>query len=1059
MKRDRLYFSFLCLCCFLFCTLDVQAQQDYWKGQVKDAVSGEPMIGVSVRVKGTGGGTITDFDGNFSVNASKGDILVISYVGYKTLELDLKNKTTLGVISLGEDAEALEEVVVVGYGVQKKVSSVGSIATAKGDDLLKIGSVNSVSEALQGQMPGVVAINSTSKPGADKASLLIRGKSTWGEADPLVLVDGIERDFNDVDVNEIESISVLKDASATAVYGVKGANGVILLTTKRGLEQKPEISFTANFGFKQPSAAPEWSDYVTSMKQYNRAQANDANWGALVPESTIAAWENAYATGNYGPYNDVFPEVDWWKELVKKVGYEQTYNLNVRGGTKKMSYFVSLGYLHDGDIFNTTKQEEFDPSFSYRRYNWRSNFDFNITSTTKLSFNVAGKMGYQNQPSYYENVDSPDERFFGTFFTAPSNEFPLKYSNGIWGDGLSSDQNIACLMTEGGSRNIKQHQGFYDVILNQKLDFITKGLSLKASLSYTTSSSWTTQIMPGKVLGKDDLVAQRTHIRINRVYDYTNPIYNPDGTITYNYTEKRYPDENAPGDLPVGGVYDGFKAYGRKLYYEVALNYNRQFGDHDVSALFVFNRKMNESTNQDVMNFPAYEEDWVGRVTYNFKERYLAEFNGAYTGSEKFAPGRRFGFFPSASIGWRISEEPWVKKLTKGVLTNLKVRYSYGVVGNDKGATRFNYIQKFEQLSANAQFGKYQTSNWGPLYKEGKLADPDATWEESVKQNIGIEIGLWGKLNFTLDLFDEKRNNILMTRNTIPSWADSGIAFPQVNLGKTKNHGLELDLAWNDRIGKFNYYAKFNFATSENRIVFIDDPKNQSEYLKKAGKSIGYVNKYLATGNFQSLDDIYNSAQSTIANGGHNTLIPGDLYYIDYNGDGMIDAKDMVPMKNLNYPTTTLGLTLGGSYKGIGFNMLWYSAMDVYKEAIASYLWDFPAGNIKAQPNTLNTWTADAPIQSGAVRPSIHVQRNYNSVGSTYTYTNHAYLRLKNLEVNYEIPKRWLQPMRLTKLQVYVNGTNLLTFSKGDSRRDPEHSGQNVYPMVRRYNIGFRLGL
>ncbi|WP_278715234.1 TonB-dependent receptor [Bacteroides caecimuris] len=1062
MKRDRLCFSFLCLCCFLFCALDVQAQQDYWKGQVKDAVSGEPMIGVSVRVKGTGSGTITDFDGNFTVKASKGDILVISYVGYKTLELDLKNKTTLGVISLGEDTETLEEVVVVGYGVQKKVSSVGSIATAKGDDLLKIGSVNSVSEALQGQMPGVVAINSTSKPGADKASLLIRGKSTWGEAEPLVLVDGIERDFNDVDVNEIESISVLKDASATAVYGVKGANGVILLTTKRGLEQKPEISFTANFGFKQPSAAPEWSDYVTSMKQYNRAQANDANWGAMMPESTITAWENAYATGNYGPYNDVFPEVDWWKELVKNVGYEQAYNLNVRGGTKKMSYFVSLGYLHDGDIFNTTKQEDFDPSFSYRRYNWRSNFDFNITSTTKLSFNVAGKMGYQNQPSYYENVDSPDERFFKTFFTAPSNEFPIKYSNGIWGDGLSSDQNIACLMNEGGSRNIKQHQGFYDVILNQKLDFITKGLSLKASLSYTTSSSWTTQIMPGKILGKDDLVAQRTHIRINRVYDYANPIYNADGTITYNYTEKRYPDENALGDLPVGGVYDGFKAYGRKLYYELALNYSRQFGDHDVSALFVFNRKMNESTNtanSGVMNFPAYEEDWVGRVTYNFKERYLAEFNGAYTGSEKFAPGRRFGFFPSASIGWRISEEPWVKKLTKGVLTNLKVRYSYGVVGNDKGATRFNYIQKFEQLSANAQFGKYQTSNWGPLYKEGKLADPDATWEESIKQNIGIEIGLWGKLNFTVDLFDEKRNNILMARNTIPSWADSGIAFPQVNLGKTKNHGLELDIAWNDRIGEFNYYAKFNFAASENRVVFIDDPKNQSEYLKKAGKSIGYVNKYLATGNFQSLDDIYNSAQSTIANGTHNTLIPGDLYYIDYNGDGMIDAKDMVPMKNLNYPTTTLGFTLGGSYKGIGFNMLWYSAMDVYKEAIPSYLWDFPEGNIKAQPNTLNTWTADAPIQSGPVRPSIHVQRSYNSVASTYTYTNHAYLRLKNLEVNYQIPKRWLQPLRLTKLQVYVNGSNLLTFSKGDSRRDPEHSGQNVYPMVRRYNIGFRLGL
>ncbi len=363
--------------------------------------------------------------------------------------------------------------------------------------------------------------------------------------------------------------------------------------------------------------------------------------------------------------------------------------------------------------------------------------------------------------------------------------------------------------------------------------------------------------------------------------------------------------------MPVGGVYDGFKAYGRKLYYELALNYSRQFGDHDVSALFVFNRKMNESTNQNVMNFPAYEEDWVGRVTYNFKERYLAEFNGAYTGSEKFAPGHRFGFFPSASIGWRISEEPWVKKWTKGILTNLKVRYSYGVVGNDKGATRFNYIQKFEQLSDNAQFGKYQTSNWGPLYKEGKLADPDATWEESIKQNIGIEIGLWGKLNFTVDLFDEKRNNILMTRNTIPSWADSGIAFPQVNLGRLKitvSNWMSLGTTVSESL---IITRSLILQPVRTVLSLLMTRRIRREYLKKAGKSIGYVNKYLATGNFQSLDDIYNSAQSTIANGAHNTLIPGDLYYIDYNGDGMIDAKDMVPMKKPelsdHYPRIYIG--------------------------------------------------------------------------------------------------------------------------------------------------------
>ena len=1056
MKEKRLYLLFFCFCFSFLFMQNIYGQQKTWSGKIIDATTNEPLIGVSILIKESSTGTVSDFDGNFTFGGNIGNTVSITYVGYKPLEIKLTGKYDLGIIKLREDSETLEEVVVVGYGVQKKASSVGSITSTKGDDLLKVGSVNSVSEALQGQMPGVISINSTSKPGADQASLFIRGKATWGDASPLVLIDGIERNFNDVDVNEIESISVLKDASATAVYGVKGANGVILLTTKRGNEQKPSISFSSNFGFKQTSAAPEFADYLTSISQYNKAQANDGTWN-LVPESTISAWRNAYATGNYGPYNDVFPEVDWWDEIVKNVGYQQNYNINVRGGTNIMSYFVSLGYLYDGDIFDTKQQNGYDPSFYYRRYNWRSNFDFNITKSTKLSVNVAGKMGYQNQPAY-RNGDN-DQYFIGTLLIAPSNEFPIKYSDGVWGDGASQDKNPMVSLYDTGSRTYKSYQGFYDFILEQKLDFITKGLSFKASLSYTNYSNWASEIVRGKILGNDDLNSLWSIVRNYREYDYANPIYNEDGSISYNYTTKRYPSDVAPGDLPLAGSYDMFDGYGRKLYYELAVNYARSFGDHSVSGLLLFNRKMNETTTTNVMDFPAYEEDWVGRVTYNWKERYLAEFNGAYTGSEKFAPGKRFGFFPSASIGWRISEEPFVKEITKGVLSNLKVRYSYGEVGSDKGASRFNYIQSFEQIDGNAQFGLYQTTNWGPLYKEGKLADPNSTWERAVKQNLGVEIGLWSKLNITLDFFDEKREGILMERRTVPSWGDSGIAFPQVNLGKTKNHGMELDISWNDRINKFNYYAKFNFATSESRIVFKDDPINDYDYNKDAGKSIGYVTKYLATGNFQSLDDIYNSAQSLITNGRHNTLIPGDLYYIDYNGDGFIDVNDKVPVSQLNYPLTTMGLTLGGEYKGFGFNMLWYGAIGVYKEAISAYLWDFPSSNIKAQPNTYDCWSPDNPLQEGPVRPNLHLQKAYNSVESTYTYTDHSYLRLKNIEVNYSFPKKWLSPLRLSKLQIYVNGSNLLTFSKADYRRDPETGGQNVYPLVKRYNIGFRLGL
>lgn len=342
------------------------AQDITLKGQVWDDTLGEPMFGVNVSVKGTTNGVITDFDGNFVIKAKNKDVIIFSFIGYKDVTVVVKPGLNLSKVLMKEDTQLIEEVVVVGYGQQKKASSVGAISSAKGSDLLQTGSVNSVSEALQGQIPGVVAINTSAKPGDDAADLFIRGKATWGSASPLVLVDGIERDFNDVDVNEIESISVLKDASATAVYGVKGANGVILLTTKRGKNDKPTVNLTVNWGFKQPTSELTFSDYTTSMRMYNEAVVNDMAWDKLIPESTIAAWDYAYKTGNYGPYNDYFPEVDWWNEMVKDFGFQQNYNLNISGGTERMSYFASLGYLNDGDIYNIQKNADFDPRFYYK---------------------------------------------------------------------------------------------------------------------------------------------------------------------------------------------------------------------------------------------------------------------------------------------------------------------------------------------------------------------------------------------------------------------------------------------------------------------------------------------------------------------------------------------------------------------------------------------------------------------------------------------------------------------------------------------------------------------
>lgn len=724
-----------------------------------------------------------------------------------------------------------------------------------------------------------------------------------------------------------------------------------------------------------------------------------------------------------------------------------------------MAYFASVGMLNDGDIYNTKKQQDFDPRFYYKRYNWRSNFDFEITKSTTLSVNIAGKMGYRNQPGY-RDADNGDGYIFNPFIQSPTNLFPIKYSDGEWGADGQGAGNIVAQMNSQGQRHYKSFQGFYDVILKQNLDMITKGLSVKATVSYNTYSDRQSSIFKARIYGMNDAEASsNAFIRYYRVYDYANPIVNADGTIDYPLIrEDRFPTSQMEEDRPVGASHDNFKDYGRKLYYEVALNYQRSFNDHNVTALAVFNRKITDSTesgNNSKMSFASYEEDWVGRVTYNWKERYLAEVNAAYTGSEKFAPGKRFGFFPSFSIGWRLSEEPFMKKIQEKWLTNLKLRYSYGEVGSDKGAPRFNYIQLFES-GGNVTFGKNQNVTYGPLYTEGKLAYQNATWETAVKQNIGIEMTILRKLKLNLDLFDEKRTGILMSRNTVAPWMGTGL--PSVNIGETKNHGLELELGWNDKIGKdFSYFAKFNFATSENRIVFKDDPNRLDDYLKAAGKPIGYVKKYLVTGNLSSIDDIFNYTQSGIVNGSQDKLIPGDLAYMDYNGDGVVDSKDMAPAEHLNYPLTTYGLTLGFTYKGFGVNALFYAAAGVYKEQIGAFLWDFPQGNIKAQPNTLERWTPEDALSGNIVRPSVHLVNDYNSKESTFSYTNHSYLRLKNLEVNYSFPKEWIKKMNISSCQLYVNGNNLFTISGVDDRRDPETGGGDVYPIVRRYNVGVRL--
>ena len=1052
MRHQSMKLKWMCL---LFLSLLLSppllwGQNHSIKGQIVDAKSNEPLIGVNITVEGTSNGTISDVDGHFTLTATPDAVLKTSYIGYREILLKVADLKKDAIISLEEDSKQLEEVVVVGYGVQKKVTSVGSITQTGGNELMKGGSVNSVSEALQGKLNGVVAINSSGMPGDNEVKMYIRGKSTWDNTDPLVLVDGIERNMNDVDMNEIESISVLKDASATAVYGVRGGNGVILITTKRGTDTAPVINFSANYTFKSPTTSMKLADHVTAMQAYNMAMANDASWDKLIPQSTIDAWSRAYAEGNYGAYNDVFPYVNWWDELITG-GFTQNYNINIRGGTDYMKYFASAGYQGDGDIYDLKKNDDFDPRHTYKRYNWRSNFDFNFTKSTKLSINIAGSMGYRNKSI---DNDSP----FNRILTESTSDHPIMYSDGNWGD--DEEKNPVANMNLGGAKLRKTFQGWYDASLEQKLDFITKGLKVAAKVSYSSSSTTNTDVYRG---GGSADQALKSIVRYHRVYDYANPVVNTDGTITYPMIEdKRLPtSESVP--LPPGvTMWDGLDAYTRRFYYEFSVAYNRSFNDHNVSALALVNRKIYDEryteNNTQYMRFPNYNEDWVGRVTYNWKERYLTEMNISYTGSEKFARGERFGLFPSFSLGWRLSEEPFIKKSIGKVLTNAKFRYSWGKVGSDAGAKRWNYIQQFTS-DGNITLGTDASGQiWGPLYHEGDVANLNSTWEKSTKQNLGIEIGLWNKLDITLDLFDEKRKDILMEPQTTSFI--TGAKFNALNIGSTKNHGLELELHYNDKIGSdFRYHVGFTLASSENRVVFRDDPVNGPDHLKEAGKPIGHQNRYLAVGNYETIDDVFNNAQTGSINSvAPGQVVPGDFIYIDFDSNGILNGQDKVAVDELNYPLHTYGLNLGFDWKGLSFSAMFYAPTGVYKLVNSVYSASFKSGKINAQPDVMNAWTPETANTSGVRAPALHLTNDgaFNGTESTYRYQNFSYLRLKTMELGYNLPKKWLKTVGLKSLQVYVTGNNLLTWWGGDDRIDPEGE-QAKYPILRSFTSGVRV--
>jgi TonB-linked SusC/RagA family outer membrane protein len=606
-----------------------------------------------------------------------------------------------------------------------------------------------------------------------------------------------------------------------------------------------------------------------------------------------------------------------------------------------------------------------------------------------------------------------------------------------------------------GQRSYKTYKNFIDVVYKQDLDFITKGLIFHAKLSYNTESGTLTNIQKYDAAN----FGEQNVIGYYKAYDYSSP----NATGGYNLlTSQRWP-ATFQGTNPLA-TYDNVMqgGYQKKLFYEFGFDYAKNIKDHHITVMALMNRiedsglKSNSSAS---IQFPIHEESWVSRITYNWKERYMGELNGAYTGSQKFAPGKRFGFFPSYAVAWRISEEPFVKNLIgTTIITNLKIRNSSGVIGYDQSAPAYTYVQIYNNKGGGVSFGDISKYTYGPLYGEGSAANEDATWETAHKKNLGFDIGIINKLTITLDLFTERREGILMTVAT-PGWF--GIGEPTGNIGETKNQGYEIDFTWNDKIGKaINYWIKGNYSFSDNRIVYRNDPANRADYLKYAGKPINVQNKLINNGYYNSLDDIFNGATANnVANQGK--LVPGDLMYADFNADGKVqDTEDMVPMKELLYPLSTYGFSGGLKYKGFEMTVVFYGVGHTSQEVDGNILWDLNQGNngtYSTTPEVNQAWTV--AYATTATKPVLHSDyRSYSMCnGTSYSFQDARYLRLRNLEINYSFKSRFMKELGLSKFQIYANGTNLFTFTKYNKNIDPEQDGTGVYPIVKSYTTGLRL--
>lgn len=977
------------------------------KGFVKDGM-GNSLPGVSVRVKGKATGAVTDDKGMYAISAEPKDSLEFSYIGYKQQVIAVWNREEINVVMEAVEG-GLNEVVVIGFGQQKKISLVGAQSSVKPSEL-QLPTAN-LSTVIGGRLSGVISVQRNGEIGAG-ADIWIRGVSTFKSSlsKPLILVDGVPRDMNNVDPEDVASFAILKDASATAVYGVRGANGVVLITTKTGRLGKPQVRLRYNEGITTLTRIPDFADGVAYMKASN--EALETRGGTPIYSDEAIEMTRTQADP------ELYPDVNWFKELFNKYGRTRRVNMNINGGSEKATYYIGATYFDEVGMYKTDALTTYNSEIAFKRYNVTSNLTLQPTRTTNVKLGLQGWLANVNYPGA-----GAKEIFEKAFFLSPIT-YPVMYKDGKIPDipaGTNALSNPWAMLTQTGYANQWRNQLYSNLQVRQDLDFITKGLSINAMFSFDAYN----------------YLSQR---RTKKPNTWRATGRDADGNLIYQ--------EVVRGDDYLG--YSTNKIGDRSLYNEASINYMNEFGKHAIGAMVIYNQsdKIDTQTDDLLISLPQRFRGVSGRATYGYADKYFLEANFGYNGSENFAPENRFGFFPSIGAGWLLSEEKFFQGF-KHVVQMAKVRFSHGIVGSSTiDGRRFAYIATVESPTGYT-FGRNMNNTYGGK-DIGEYA-ADVTWETSAKTNLGIDMQLMKGISVQADIFRERREGIFLRKVSVPAYVGLRKA-PFGNVGIVENKGIDGSVTWNGNIGKdFRFQLLGNFTFTRNKVIENDEPPRAYPWLEERGYKVEQTFGYVALGLFESDHEVANSPKQT------GDTRAGDIKYKDLNGDGRIDAMDRKAIGYGQIPEIIYGIGFTFSYKSFSLSGLFQGIgnVDIYLsgEGMIPFQQGLTRGNLYS--NIDNRWSLENPNPDAFYPRLTPGTINDNYAQSTFWLRNGRYMRLKNAQLAYNMPKSLLGRAKIRNAQIFLEGVNLFTMSPFKLWDVELGNGSGAaFPMIKTYSAG-----